>query len=167
MKRLFIAIFILATGLFLVGYRNVDGIEQSLTQSLEESLQGPEYDGRLYVSRGILENKDINKPLYKIVNSQAAILRIMEDYAVMDTIYINSDVKGKIVEYYAEMVEGYEELRFGTDSDRYCTLSNLAYTRYETDCKLTLNFNSKQSKEDFYGRIGYMNKQWVDLLGGF
>ena len=169
MKRI---IVILMIGLTLTGCGNADGVEKSLDRTKEECMQTCEYDGRVYIERSFLEdketNEEVNKSLYKIVNSQIAIMKLMEGYSVIDTVFINPEVKNRIVEYYDDMLDGYDEIRYGvTGTEKYSCLSGHTFDENWYVENVGINFNSRKSKEDFYGRIFNMNKEMVALIEDF
>ena len=164
MKRLFILGLIVA-GL-AVGCTN--RVDEYKVDSKENYLKSAcVYDDEVYIKRRLFEDKEsvdrVNRLLFEVINSQQAIMTLMDGYSVKDVVFIKDDVKKAISGHFEVLFTALDELQH-INSDRFDILEDSAskmFTRLED---LEIDYNSKDSKKRFYGVMYLQNKDLKDVV---
>lgn len=158
MKRLSFIVIILSCALVLFGFtksRDVDYVEAKTHTEFLDYEQN-QYNGEEFIKSRLFENESVdilNQNLYDIMNSQQAILTLMDDCGVKDDVFVQKRVKEGINYYYNKMLEAYDNLQYGVNNERFDILTDKIPALYNEASQLDLDYGSKQSKRYFYGTI--------------
>lgn len=167
MKRLFYLLAVVFGMFIFVGFK--PDLENFEMKSKEVYLNcGGTYNGEIYIARRPFEDKesvkDLNQLLYAIINSQEAIITLMDGYSVKDVVFIDDDVKDAINAYYEIMVTALDDLQYGVGNERFSIIKDEVASLYNDAIKLEVDYNSRDSKDKFYGNICYQYGKMKELV---
>lgn len=132
--------------------------------NLEENV----YSNEKYIKRRIFEDKKdvnyLNEQLYEIINSQQAIMKIMDTCGVKEDVFVNTKVKSAIASYRLRILNAYENLSYGLSDPRFEMIGPEMDIYLREFKELKLNYLSKSSKRDFYGVVLYHHDNLIKLI---
>lgn len=167
MKRLFFALLIV---LSIVTFTGCGSKADEYGELSKEEYLASEvvYDNQVYVPRRIFEDKksvkDLNTLLVQIVDSQQAIMTLMDGYSVKDVTFTKPEVKEAIAMHYDTLVTALDELQYGVGNERFEMIKDAAGKMYRDVEDLKIDYTSKSSRKIFYGTMYLQNKEMKEVI---
>lgn len=132
------------------------------------NLEENEYSGEKYIKRRFFEDKKdinhLNKQLYEIINSQQAIMKLMDTCGVKEDVFVSKDVKYAIASYRLRILNAYKDLSYGLSDPRFEMIDDDMKVYLKEFEGLKLNYLSKSNKRHFYGVVLCQHDNLVQLI---